>query len=112
MFRLLLLFSASRRQIGTSIVRSIPKILDVVILLVITILMFSLVGFLMFSGVTGRYPAVESIFEETKNDTCAFSMGFDNDINESEYVTFVFFIVLCSSDMNTCMGSHVNARDV
>eukprot|EP00750_Incisomonas_marina_P010351 INCI16265.5.p1 GENE.INCI16265.5~~INCI16265.5.p1 ORF type:complete len:1201 (+),score=174.48 INCI16265.5:344-3604(+) len=87
------------RQIGTSIVRSIPKILDVVILLVITILMFSLVGFLMFSGVTGRYPAVESIFEETKNDTCAFSMGFDNDINESEFDSFVPY---CSTWSSYC----------
>ena len=73
-----------RRQIGTSIIRSIPKILDVVILLVLTILMFSIVAFLMFAGVTGRYPAPESIFAETTNNTCAFSLGFDSDVNASE----------------------------
>lgn len=74
-----------RRQIGTSIVRSIPKILDVVILLVLTILMFAIVAFLMFSGVTGRTSLSQtSIFDEPTNDTCAFSEGYHSDVNATE----------------------------
>lgn len=55
-----------RRQITTSIIRSIPKILDVVILLILTILMFAIIGFLIFSGVVGKYQYETSIFAEVR----------------------------------------------
>ena len=54
------------RQIGTSIIRSIPQILDVVFLLVLTVLMFSLVGYLIFAGVIGRHAPTASIFNDLR----------------------------------------------
>jgi hypothetical protein len=78
-----------RRQIGTSILKSIPKILDVLILLLLTILLFALVGFLMLSGVTGTFPAIEAVDQSVGNDTCNFVEGYDMTLNATNFDPFV-----------------------
>lgn len=87
------------RQITTSIIRSIPKILDVVILLILTILMFAIIGFLMFSGVVGRYQPADSIFSAEENNTCLFSEGYKANVNASDFDSFVPY---CSTWNSYC----------